>query len=303
MSPHYVEMKYVIGIILILSIMPILILESFATGGIDVEADKSDYFHGDIVRLLGHVKNGDSGIPVQIDISKSGTIVDSQVVFTDENGDFELVIDTSEPQWEFEVPYQVIASPVNNPNEWDPSDFYLMATPEQVALLDRTEPIVIVPKDITVDSDVPATVTFSVKAIDDRDGVLSVTCTPSSGSVFPVGKTEVFCKALDSVTNQGNGYFFVTIKAQNLNIPSWVKDVASFWVNDEIDDDGFVQVIQYLVENGVILIPNAESGEASITEIPSWIKTNAEFWVNGQITDAEFATGIEWLIQNGIIKV
>lgn len=87
-------------------------------------------------------------------------------------------------------------------------------------------------------------------------------------------------------------------------IPSWIKDVAKFWIADMIDDEGFVQVIEWLVQNNIIEIPYAEppEGEAAVT-IPSWIKTNAEFWVNNRITDDEFAIGLEWLINNGVIRV
>ena len=87
-------------------------------------------------------------------------------------------------------------------------------------------------------------------------------------------------------------------------IPSWVKDVAEFWISDQIDDSGFVQVIEYLVQQEIITIPYAEApeGEAA-TEIPIWIKMNAEFWVNGKTSDDEFATALEWLINNGIIRI
>lgn len=87
-------------------------------------------------------------------------------------------------------------------------------------------------------------------------------------------------------------------------IPDWVKQVAEFWITDQIDDEVFVQVIEYLVQQEIITIPDAESHEGqSETSIPSWIKTNSEFWVNGDISDDEFAVGLEWLINNGIIRV
>jgi len=87
-------------------------------------------------------------------------------------------------------------------------------------------------------------------------------------------------------------------------IPDWVKQVAEFWVADQIDDSGFVQVIEYLVQKEIITIPYAEApeGEAAIG-IPIWIKTTAEFWVKGNVSDDEFATALEWLINNGIIRV
>ncbi len=87
-------------------------------------------------------------------------------------------------------------------------------------------------------------------------------------------------------------------------IPSWIKQVAEFWISDQIDDSGFVQVIEYLVQQDIITIPYAEApeGDAAVS-IPSWIKTNAEFWVKGNTSDDEFAIGLEWLINNGIIAV
>jgi len=87
-------------------------------------------------------------------------------------------------------------------------------------------------------------------------------------------------------------------------IPDWIKQVGEFWIQDQIDDAGFVQVIEFLVQEGIITIPYAEApeGEAA-TQIPSWIKSNTEFWVTGKISDDEFTIGLEWLINNGIIRV
>ena len=87
-------------------------------------------------------------------------------------------------------------------------------------------------------------------------------------------------------------------------IPDWIKQVAEFWITDQIDDEDFVQVIEYLVQQEIIAIPYAESPEdESSASIPSWIKTKSEFWVEGEISDDEFAIGLEWLINNGIIQV
>ena len=87
-------------------------------------------------------------------------------------------------------------------------------------------------------------------------------------------------------------------------IPSWIKNVAKFWIADMIDDEGFVQVIEWLVQNNIIEIPYAEPPEDEATiSIPSWIKTSAGFWVDNKITDDEFSIGLEWLINNGIIRV
>jgi hypothetical protein len=89
-----------------------------------------------------------------------------------------------------------------------------------------------------------------------------------------------------------------------LKTPEWIKNVAEFWIADQIDDEGFVKVIEYLVKEEIITIPYAEAPEGDAeTQIPSWIKTNTEFWITGDISDDEFTIGLEWLINNGVIRV
>lgn len=87
-------------------------------------------------------------------------------------------------------------------------------------------------------------------------------------------------------------------------IPEWIKNVADFWITDQINEEGFIQIIEYLVKEKIITIPYAEAPEGdTTTQIPSWIKTSTEFWVSGDISDDEFAIGLEWLINNGVIQV
>jgi hypothetical protein len=88
-----------------------------------------------------------------------------------------------------------------------------------------------------------------------------------------------------------------------IKIPDWIRDVAGFWCNDEIDDAAFIGAIQFLMENKIIVVPVSDSGEASSGEVPSWIKTNACWWSGKQISDDEFAKGLEYLIKVGVIVV
>ena len=37
-------------------------------------------------------------------------------------------------------------------------------------------------------------------------------------------------------------------------VPAWIKNNAGWWAADQIDDSAFVQGIQYLVQNGIIVI-------------------------------------------------
>ena len=57
-----------------------------------------------------------------------------------------------------------------------------------------------------------ARVRFTVYAADAVDGDLPVTCTPSSGSFFKVGRTNVSCTATDTSGNTGEKQLVVTVK-------------------------------------------------------------------------------------------
>ena len=86
-------------------------------------------------------------------------------------------------------------------------------------------------------------------------------------------------------------------------IPSWIKNNAGWWADGQIDDEAFVQGIQYLITEQIMDIPQTESGESSGNKIPSWIKNNAGWWADGQIDDEAFVQGIHYLITNGILQV
>jgi hypothetical protein len=55
-------------------------------------------------------------------------------------------------------------------------------------------------------------VSYAVAAHDDVDGTVPVSCTPRSGSWFPLGRTRVLCVAVDTSGNLSNAKFVVTVK-------------------------------------------------------------------------------------------
>ena len=87
-------------------------------------------------------------------------------------------------------------------------------------------------------------------------------------------------------------------------IPGWIKNNAEWWASDQIDDSSFLQGIQFLIKEGIIVIPpTVTTGASESQEVPSWIKNNAEWWAQGQIDDNTFVSGIQYLVKVGIIKV
>ena len=47
------------------------------------------------------------------------------------------------------------------------------------------------------------------------------------------------------------------------NVPEWIKNNAGWWATDQIDDSSFLQGIQYLINEGIMIIPTTETSESS----------------------------------------
>jgi sugar lactone lactonase YvrE len=90
--------------------------------------------------------------------------------------------------------------------------------------------------------------------------------------------------------------------ADEIIIPSWVKNNARWWSEDLFGDSDFATGINYLIRQGVIHGTITSSEDNSNVKIPRWMKTNAEWWTNGLISDKEFTAEIQYLVSVGIIK-
>jgi len=84
---------------------------------------------------------------------------------------------------------------------------------EAASAVDATPPVLTVPGALTVNATSPqgAVVSFTVTATDNLDASPTVTCAPSSGSVFAIGDTTVSCTAQDDAGNSSTGSFTVTV--------------------------------------------------------------------------------------------
>ena len=88
-----------------------------------------------------------------------------------------------------------------------------------------------------------------------------------------------------------------TVQAQYSEIPAWIKNNAGWWADGQIDDNSFLQGIQYLIKEEIMVIPPTEtSGSSGSQEVPSWVKNNAGWWADGQIDDNSFVSGIQYLM-------
>ena len=87
-------------------------------------------------------------------------------------------------------------------------------------------------------------------------------------------------------------------------LPDWIKNNAAWWADGSIDDETFVQGIQFMVKQGIIKIPaTTQNSDLSSDRIPDWIKNNAAWWADGSIDDETFVQGIQFMVKQGIIRV
>ena len=86
------------------------------------------------------------------------------------------------------------------------------------------------------------------------------------------------------------------------SIPDWIKNNAGWWAEGAIEDDSFIQGIQFLIKENLIVVDIPETtASTSDGSIPDWIKNNAGWWAEGAIEDDSFIQGIQFLIKEGII--
>ena len=86
-------------------------------------------------------------------------------------------------------------------------------------------------------------------------------------------------------------------------IPSWIKNNAGWWADGKIDNNSFIQGIQFLIKEGIMKVPPTSQGAGTgSNQIPTWIKNNAGWWASGQIDDNSFIQGIQFLVKEGIIN-
>jgi hypothetical protein len=96
--------------------------------------------------------------------------------------------------------------------------------------IDVMPPVLTLPPEVVADATGPtgATVEFVASATDDVDGEVPVTCTPPSGSTFPIGTTVVSCIASDAAGNTASGEFAVHVKGAPEQLSDLIALVESY---------------------------------------------------------------------------
>jgi len=156
--------------------------------------------------------------------------------------------------------------------------------------------------------DRPVSVSYNLSILDDDERIFQ-----TSGVSNASGHNMIEFDVPDDVTG------IITLQFENLNgsdladavipvivdrvgvaqtsIPDWIKNNAGWWATDQIDDSAFLKGIQYLIKEGIMIIPSTEISESMGSQVvPDW-------WATDQIDDSAFLKGIQYLVQNGIIVI
>jgi Tol biopolymer transport system component len=152
---------------------------------------------------------------------------------------------------------------------------------------DTTPPTLTVPEDIVVEAtgEQGAEVTYTVTAEDNVDGSatleedgttvtqddvggdVTISCDPPSGSVFPIGDTEVECSATDEAGNTGTASFTVTVNPPSPLTPAQevIDELISTIQNldDNVPQDVKTSLIAVLNEVLNILNDNNPNNDES----------------------------------------
>ena len=274
---------------------------------IDAKTSQNFYEYGDSVSVSGKIKNYDSN--AYPDIAITYRVLDpneKQVTMGQTNPgsygafNFNFIAkgELFEPSGNYSIELSFASAK---------SEILMFFTGGESEDEDVTPPEILQPQDIVVESETHGGVTrvdFEVLVTDDTDEIIRPACLPSSGYLFGIGKTIVKCTAKDSAGNFATPVSFtVTVNPPQISIPSWVKNVAEFWCREKIDDASFVEAIQYLIDNGIIVVPSTTESFSDSLEVPQWVKNNACWWSDGSITDKDFSSGLEYLVGQGIIRV
>jgi len=274
---------------------------------IDAQTSQNFYEYGDSVSVSGKIKNYDSN--AYSDIALTYRVLDpngelatlgqtNPGQFGAFNFNFIARGEVFEPSGNYSI--EITFSSAN-------TELPMFFTGGESEIEDVIPPEILQPADIIIYSKTHegvTLVTYEVFATDDTDELIRPTCKPTSGYLFGIGDTIVKCTAKDSAGNFATPVSFtVTISPPETTIPSWVKNVAEFWCQDQIADASFVEGIQYLIDKKIIVVSGTSESSGDSQEVPQWVKNNACWWSDGSITDLDFANGLEYLVREGIIVV
>ena len=105
------------------------------------------------------------------------------------------------------------------------------------------------------------------------------------------------------VNYRGSKVGDVSFQVSKHLVAEWIKNNARWWASNQISDSEFINGIEHLVQEKIIIIPDSVKSTNTDQSIPFWIKNTAKWWSQDIVTDDEFVAALEFLVKNGIIRI
>ena len=151
---------------------------------------------------------------------------------------------------------------------------------------DTEAPTWTVPADITVSTDpgVSTAVVNYTATPTDNVGVTSSSCTPVSGSTFPLGTTTVNCTASDAAGNTGTASFNVTVEVNTGSIDTLKAGIEDMGLPNGVENSltgPLRQATKLLSDN------NPNNDGAVCNKLIDFLATVQDRLAQGRITQAQ----------------
>ena len=102
------------------------------------------------------------------------------------------------------------------------------------------------------------------------------------------------------------GISITTISAQSSDgIPSWIKNTALWWGQDQISDDDFLGAMQFLIKEGILVIPSEEIEiqEEETASLQYWKDQSVSWDYKDILRNSDNMASINNQFKNGLKKV
>ena len=93
------------------------------------------------------------------------------------------------------------------------------------------------------------------------------------------------------------------VSSQQATVPAWIKNNAGWWASDQIPDSSFIETIEFLIKDEMIIVKIPDLDSEAVEEVPGWVKNIAGWWAEDKIHDIAFVNAIKYLISQGIVYV
>ena len=302
--------------------IPVFALSGSSTefGSLNIDQDSVSISESEItiISISGTIVNYNSGQHIIIEIMKPDNSSIEVKTMADKNGIFStpIILDSN---WEVGN-YQLLATYLNN--EIGSASFVITSVSiPNIPVFSNIGSLEMDSDEITITGNEKSTVEVegNIKDYQKREPITLKIIHPDGliSDVIITGKSNGdFTAHISIEENWKSGSFSIIasydekdfgkvgFQLNKIQIPTFFKNVASWWSDGLIGDFEFVEGIEYLINEGIIEIPNlSQNTSSNENTIPDWVRQNIGWWTNDLTSDTELVNSIQYLVEKGIIQV